>query len=118
MALHADGFIKMHAREKALETPRLRMLTDSGILLAMTIDAFRAARTICGPDRLGRDHLYRAACVFDPNAAPCSRSRVANRSCTFGSPERQPPLCRGWLCAFRGVPETLDQHLGEDPDLA
>lgn len=43
MALHADGFIKMYGREKALETPRLRMLVDSGIPLAMTTDAFRAA---------------------------------------------------------------------------
>lgn len=43
MALHADGFIKTHGREKASETPRLRMLVDSGIPLAMTTDAFRAA---------------------------------------------------------------------------
>lgn len=43
MALHADGFIKTYGREKALETPRLRMLIDSGIPLAMTTDAFRAA---------------------------------------------------------------------------
>ena len=43
MALHADGFIKTYGREKALETPRLRMLVDSGIPLAMTTDAFRAA---------------------------------------------------------------------------
>ena len=43
MALHADAFIKMYGREKALETPRLRMLVDSGIPLAMTTDAFRAA---------------------------------------------------------------------------
>ncbi|GAB3046308.1 amidohydrolase [Stenotrophomonas tumulicola] len=43
MALHADGFIKTHGREKALETPRLRALVDSGIPLAMTTDAFRAA---------------------------------------------------------------------------
>lgn len=43
MALHADGFIKTHGFEKALETPRLRALVDSGIPLAMTTDAFRAA---------------------------------------------------------------------------
>ena len=43
MALHADGFIKTHGRETALQTPRLRMLVDSGIPLAMTTDAFRAA---------------------------------------------------------------------------
>jgi predicted amidohydrolase YtcJ len=43
MALHADGFIKTYGREKALETPRLRMLVDSGIPLAMTTDAFRAS---------------------------------------------------------------------------
>ncbi|MET4296250.1 putative amidohydrolase YtcJ [Bradyrhizobium sp. LB8.2] len=43
MALHADGFIKTHSREEALRTPRLRMLVDSGIPLAMTTDAFRAA---------------------------------------------------------------------------
>ncbi|WP_198961192.1 amidohydrolase [Pseudonocardia sp. MH-G8] len=43
MALHGDGFIKTHGREKALETPRLRQLVDSGVALAMTTDAFRAA---------------------------------------------------------------------------
>lgn len=43
MALHADGFIKTHGRDKALMTPRLRQLVDSGIPLAMTTDAFRAA---------------------------------------------------------------------------
>jgi predicted amidohydrolase YtcJ len=43
MALHADGFIKTYGREKALQTPRLGMLVDSGIPLAMTTDAFRAA---------------------------------------------------------------------------
>lgn len=42
MALHGDGFIKTYSREKALETPRLRQLVDSGIPLAMTTDAFRA----------------------------------------------------------------------------
>jgi predicted amidohydrolase YtcJ len=43
MALHADGFIKTYGLAKALETPRLRMLVDSGIPLAMTTDAFRAS---------------------------------------------------------------------------
>lgn len=43
MALHGDGFIKTHGRDKALLTPRLRELVDSGIPLAMTTDAFRAA---------------------------------------------------------------------------
>jgi predicted amidohydrolase YtcJ len=43
MALHGDGFIKTHGRDKALRTPRLRQLVDSGIPLAMTTDAFRAA---------------------------------------------------------------------------
>ncbi|MDX2079987.1 MAG: amidohydrolase [Terrimicrobiaceae bacterium] len=43
MALHGDGFIKTHGREKALSTPRLRHLVDSGIPLAMTTDAFRAS---------------------------------------------------------------------------
>ncbi|SEB05020.1 amidohydrolase [Rubrimonas cliftonensis] len=42
MALHGDGFMKTYSREKALETPRLRALVDSGIPLAMTTDAFRA----------------------------------------------------------------------------
>ncbi|QCP14905.1 amidohydrolase [Pseudoduganella umbonata] len=43
MALHGDAFIKTHGRDKALQTPRLRQLVDSGIPLAMTTDAFRAA---------------------------------------------------------------------------
>ncbi len=43
MALHGDGFIKTHGREKALQTPRLRQLVDSGVPLAMSTDAFRAA---------------------------------------------------------------------------
>lgn len=43
MALHGDAFIKTHGRDKALRTPRLRELVDSGIPLAMTTDAFRAA---------------------------------------------------------------------------
>ncbi len=43
MALHGDAFIKTHSLEKALHTPRLRQLVDSGIPLALTTDAFRAA---------------------------------------------------------------------------
>ncbi|WP_206076732.1 amidohydrolase [Pseudoduganella plicata] len=43
MAFHGDGFIKTHGRDKALLTPRLRQLVDSGIPLAMTTDGFRAA---------------------------------------------------------------------------
>jgi predicted amidohydrolase YtcJ len=43
MALHGDGFVKTYSLEKALQTPRLRQLVDSGILLAMTTDAFRAS---------------------------------------------------------------------------
>jgi predicted amidohydrolase YtcJ len=43
MALHGDGFIKTHGREKALLTPRLRQLFDSGVHVAMSTDAFRAA---------------------------------------------------------------------------
>lgn len=43
MALHGDGFIKTHGREKALMTPRLRELVDSGVNVAMSTDAFRAA---------------------------------------------------------------------------
>ncbi|MGF7149921.1 hypothetical protein FHS96_003578 [Sphingomonas zeicaulis] len=43
MALHGDAFIKSHSRKEALLTPRLRMLVDSGIPLAMSTDAFRAA---------------------------------------------------------------------------
>lgn len=43
MALHGDGFIKTHGLAAALQTPRLRMLVDSGIPLAMSTDAFRAS---------------------------------------------------------------------------
>ena len=43
MALHGDGFIKTYSREKALQTPLLRRLVDSGIPLAMTTDGFRAS---------------------------------------------------------------------------
>lgn len=43
MALHGDGFIETHGRDVALQTPRLRHLVDSGIPLAMTTDAYRAA---------------------------------------------------------------------------
>jgi predicted amidohydrolase YtcJ len=43
MALHGDGFIATHGRETALQTPRLRQLVDSGVSLAMSTDAYRAA---------------------------------------------------------------------------
>ena len=43
MALHGDGFIKTHGRDRALLTPRLREIVDSGVPVAMTTDAFRAA---------------------------------------------------------------------------
>ncbi|USX25098.1 amidohydrolase [Oxalobacteraceae bacterium OTU3CINTB1] len=43
MALHGEAFIKTYSRDKASLTPRLRELVDSGIPLAMTTDAFRAA---------------------------------------------------------------------------
>jgi len=42
MALHGDAFIKTYSREKALRTPALRRLVESGIPLAMTSDGFRA----------------------------------------------------------------------------
>jgi len=70
MALHGDGFVKTHGLEKALQTPRLRHLVDSGIPLAMTTDAFRAAsfnpwigigwmvsgKSIAGTEILARDN--------------------------------------------------------------
>ncbi|MGF7146424.1 hypothetical protein FHS96_000033 [Sphingomonas zeicaulis] len=70
MAVHADGFIKTHGREKALQTPRLRTLVDSGIPLAMTSDAFRAGtynpwviiswmvsgKSVSGSEALARDN--------------------------------------------------------------
>jgi predicted amidohydrolase YtcJ len=43
MAMHGDGFIKTYGAEKALQTPRLRELYDSGVPLTMTTDAFRVA---------------------------------------------------------------------------
>ena len=43
MALHGDAFLKTHGLEQTLHTPRLRGLVDSGVPLAMTTDAFRAA---------------------------------------------------------------------------
>lgn len=43
MALHGDGFATTYSRDRALTTPRLRQLVDSGIPLAMTTDAFRAS---------------------------------------------------------------------------
>jgi predicted amidohydrolase YtcJ len=70
MAMHGDGFIKTHGRDKALLTPRLRQLVDSGIPLAMTTDAFRASsfnpwigiswmvsgKSVSGTEVLGRDN--------------------------------------------------------------
>lgn len=86
MALHGDGFIKTHGRDKALLTPRLRQLYDSGIPLAMTTDAFRAAsfnpwvgiswmvtgRSVSGTEVLAKDNrLSRAEALrlFTRNAA-------------------------------------------------
>jgi predicted amidohydrolase YtcJ len=43
MALNGDAFIKTYGREKALQTPRLRTLVNSGIPLALTSDGFRAS---------------------------------------------------------------------------
>jgi predicted amidohydrolase YtcJ len=43
MALHGDAFAKTYSKEKALQTPSLRRLVDSGIPLAMTTDGFRAS---------------------------------------------------------------------------
>ncbi|NML38553.1 amidohydrolase [Chitinophaga sp. G-6-1-13] len=43
MALHGDAFIKTYGTEKALQTPLLRSLVNSGIPLAMTTDGFRAS---------------------------------------------------------------------------
>lgn len=43
MALHGDAFVKTHGIEKALYTPRLRELVESGIPLSLTTDAFRVS---------------------------------------------------------------------------
>lgn len=43
MALHGDGFIKTYSREKALQTPLLRKIVDSGVPVSMTTDGFRAS---------------------------------------------------------------------------
>jgi hypothetical protein len=43
MALHGDAFIRTYSREKALQTPPLRRLVNSGVPLAMTSDGFRAS---------------------------------------------------------------------------
>jgi predicted amidohydrolase YtcJ len=43
MALNGDAFIKTYGRERALQTPRLRTLVNSGIPLALTSDGFRAS---------------------------------------------------------------------------
>ncbi|WP_431101543.1 amidohydrolase [Roseateles noduli] len=86
MALHGDGFIKTHGLEKALQTPRLRQLVDSGIPLAMTTDAFRAAsfnpwvgiswmvsgKSVAGTEVLAKDNRLsrvEALRLFTRNAA-------------------------------------------------
>lgn len=86
MALHGDGFIRTYGREKALMTPRLRQLVDSGIPLAMTTDAFRAAsfnpwvgiswmvsgKSISGTEVLAKDNRVsraEALRLFTRNAA-------------------------------------------------
>ena len=43
MALNGDAFAKTYSREKALQTPRLRALANSGVPLALTSDGFRAS---------------------------------------------------------------------------
>nr|WP_315224689.1 amidohydrolase [uncultured Flavobacterium sp.] len=43
MAIHGDAFVKTHGIEKALYTPRLRALVNSGIPLSLTTDAFRVS---------------------------------------------------------------------------
>lgn len=94
MALHADGFIEMHTRETALETPRLRMLADSGIPLAMIIDAFRAARTIRGSRQTWRRSptlhcLPRLSIVIADLLGQFTLARHAERRSS-----RMPPCCR------------------------
>ncbi|MBE9586238.1 amidohydrolase [Mucilaginibacter sp. JRF] len=43
MAIHGDAFVKTHGLKKALYTPRLRELVNSGIPLSLTTDAFRVS---------------------------------------------------------------------------
>jgi predicted amidohydrolase YtcJ len=43
MALHGDSFAATHGIDKALQTPPLRALVDSGIPLALTSDGYRAS---------------------------------------------------------------------------
>ena len=43
MYLHGDAFAKTYGREKALYTPRLRAIFDSGVPVSMTSDAFRVS---------------------------------------------------------------------------
>lgn len=86
MAMHGDAFIRTHGREKALMTPRLRQLVDSGMPLAMTTDAFRASsynpwigiswmvsgQSVAGTEVLAKDNrLTRAEALglFTRNAA-------------------------------------------------
>jgi len=71
MALHGDGFIKTYGKEKALYTPRLRDLMNSGIPLAMTSDGFRVSpanpwialswsvtgKSVSGSEVLAKDNL-------------------------------------------------------------
>jgi predicted amidohydrolase YtcJ len=70
MALHGDGFAKTYSREKALQTPPLRRLVNSGVPLAMTTDGFRASsfnpwigigwmvsgKSVSGSEGLARDN--------------------------------------------------------------
>jgi predicted amidohydrolase YtcJ len=70
MALHGEGFIKTYGLEKALYTPRLKELVNSGIPLTMTTDAFRAStynpwvgiswmitgKSVSGADILAKDN--------------------------------------------------------------
>ncbi len=86
MALHGDSFVKTHGRDKALQTPRLRHMVDSGVPVAMTTDAFRAAsfnpwvgiswmvtgQSISGAEILARDNRLtrdEALKMFTRNAA-------------------------------------------------
>lgn len=77
MALHGDAFIKSHGREEAMRTPRLRTLVDSGIPLALSTDAFRAATfnpwvgiswTITGKSVSGKEVLSKEYRLTRPEA--------------------------------------------------
>ena len=70
MALHGEAFAKTYSREKALQTPPLRRLVDSGVPVAMTTDGFRASsynpwigirwmvsgKSVSGTEGLARDN--------------------------------------------------------------